>query len=450
VAEFSTPTSTGTLAITETNMLNGLTPKAAIVVLTLNPTWGAYAQGSTHVSVGFGANDGNMANTRSYRHYSTSSNDRQETNIDRVIGMGSGATAGVIADIASWDADGITLDFSAVTATSYKGFVILFAGDDLEAEVITSDLGATSATGLSREPDVMFVNSQHINSYPTSSTGFASRGFGFIHNDKSNPGTLTYGNTSVLSTNSSSRGHTSNVSGFHTDIELDGEADAFKHYTISNLTDSGFDIDTTGTGTRGYSFGFLALTWHNGVNVKILNDLPTTPTGTGNVSTTGIGFEPSWGLWQFSWSGTSATDKDAHTSFNLLTTGDPATGEFSMTECNQDGSSLTLGSGTFMDNTQQAGRIWTGNPYFQRTLTSWDSDGFTFNYSQEMTGSRSMPAILIGFPYLMESPGSPEDEALLSPGSPEGPESPADGDPALLLESGDYILLENGDKILLE
>ena len=159
VHNFQTPVSTGNVDIT-TAKLGGLTPKAAIFYLTQAVTgdtltagelWMAgMTDGTTHVCAYATDRDG-TAPQASRRKQITGFPIQATTHATTVISCE--------ASFVAWLADGIRLNFTNVT-NRYLITAIFFAGNDLQATVLSQSLGTATSnlaiTGVGFQPEMLF------------------------------------------------------------------------------------------------------------------------------------------------------------------------------------------------------------------------------------------------------------------------------------------------------
>jgi hypothetical protein len=147
---FTTPSSTGTDSITGV----GFTPKALLLwgapVTDENAAvnacaWSGITDGTNHYAVATASEDG-VADTR---------RDTSETACLNILNADSD-TLLAVADLDSFDSDGFTLDYSS-TSSGYVVHFIAFGGSDLDVEAGATAASASPVTGLSFQPDLVFV-----------------------------------------------------------------------------------------------------------------------------------------------------------------------------------------------------------------------------------------------------------------------------------------------------
>lgn len=124
ILDYTTPTATGTQAITGV----GFTPAFAIAILTnLEATDPAYPVSSSDLMSGLSINlIGDEQWASSFRT-DNGANDTGSLRLEKaILGASSSATDAIQATLTSFDADGLTLDYSAVAGTAKKGFILCF------------------------------------------------------------------------------------------------------------------------------------------------------------------------------------------------------------------------------------------------------------------------------------------------------------------------------------
>lgn len=123
IVSFTTPTSTGSQAITGA----GFTPQAAIVVLTNLETIDSVAGATSDLQSGF------AVSFIADEHYAMAARidsgaDPTDTAITcrnvALLGASATSTSAITASLTSFDSDGMTLNYSAVQGTGKKGFIL--------------------------------------------------------------------------------------------------------------------------------------------------------------------------------------------------------------------------------------------------------------------------------------------------------------------------------------
>ena len=147
--------------------------------------------------------------------------------------------------------------------------------------------------------------------------------------------------------------------------------------SLTSLDSDGFTLEWTAG--SGVVLNYIAL---GGDRLSAFMGKQTVPTGTGNVSYTGIGFQPDCVLFLFN--GINQADTVANGGYFMmsfadrinstkgvmaLATGDNVSG-------GNDGIAVLLATTAFRWHTEG-----TGTVKYNATVNSWDSDGFTLNWS---------------------------------------------------------------------
>lgn len=147
IAHFTTPTSSGTFDITNTD-LDGMTPKAALFFV--GRAYGSSGGSSGEASMGIGACDAvaqwvccqisenGVSSTDDNRDWNTS-------NCLRIINHSGGSIDGTAA-FDSFITNGVRLDCTNAFGQAYNGFALLIAGDDVQVDVGSDSLPAASST----------------------------------------------------------------------------------------------------------------------------------------------------------------------------------------------------------------------------------------------------------------------------------------------------------------
>jgi hypothetical protein len=307
------------------------------------------------------------------------------------------STVYVEAELNGFEADGFSINVTTASS-SRLCWAILFGGDDLNAEVVTANSATTSPT-TTFEPDIMFTMSNWGTNFVNDSLSNAYFSSGIVTNDRAG-GVSQCSGSHISGSNYQYRHHTCTTSGFATDIQTSGGT-IWKNYTCGNFSASGFDISKEAGGTKTHNHAFLCLNWTGGINLFLDDQFASTGGGgTGDIATTGAGFEPSFGMW-FAGRGGSKTTTASHISHTIMAAADPASGSFSWAVGQKDSGNIYW-DGNYSMQTNKMAPINHSNPgthdLFTRTLSSWDSDGYTMNYTTN-GGSSTVPilGVLIGF-----------------------------------------------------
>jgi hypothetical protein len=293
VVKFDTPTSTGTLDITTTR-LRGKTPKVARVVYSRHsPT--ADPASTTQAIMSIGATDG----TRTFVATSTDETgltnntdvyrDQISGSVLRALGVTSGETL-INADFSAFITNGIRLNFTTVEATTFRGYVVLYAGDDYQGRVDTKALGtgtaALSVTGVGFSADAVEFFSAGA-ATASGVEGFFDLGYGIAVND----GVPTQKSMVLTDTDASAAGATPgsyiSTNKCFTQVNV-GAATVQYQLTFGNVVADGFDL--TPSASAGSDDVFFIAHKFGGCRVKLFE--LNTPTATGNVAYTDPGWKP--------------------------------------------------------------------------------------------------------------------------------------------------------------
>jgi hypothetical protein len=377
------PTSTGDQTITTTKC-GGLTPKLAIFMITgwtandvnrNNSQWcfGAAVSSSKRFVLGSYATN-NLSST-------TQDSMRYKDNAHCAVSYqgGAGATYDGIADFVSFTTNGCTINWSNAPGNAYLMTVIFFCGTDLSVDISTLTLNSTvngtaTESGLSFTPDVLIPVMSGFTQWATGGDYWNMQGIGLVKNGGNKNALLA--NVPFYSYECQSKGRltTSYGAGFSTfntsgDVRVGVEFGSFSStgYTATtrvNNCDATTDIKVIclNFGTRESYVGTFS-----------------SKTSTGTQAYTGVGFKPQALLGWFTdmtaldssdtghGHGFYCADNNKDTLINCWNSGDRGASN-SQEKCYTN-SSITCHDAE--DETK----------YVQATLSSYDSDGFTWDYS---------------------------------------------------------------------
>ena len=377
VARFQTPTSTGNVNWTTTD-LGGVTPKAAVFFSTRAITDGAEAN---NISFAYGFTDGTLSSLSglsSEHGVGSTDTDRLTSANDCVAAYDSSGSPGTLylADHSAWITNGITLNFSTVDASNqYFVTAVFFAGDDISVDCGKIDIGnqdvEINVTAPGFEPDLVLFSGAGTGS--TQIGGANTRAFlGAAHNG--------------VSISQSCAGwdhdHGDSVSAPSTYWAADRCGAVLKNQNLSytveaaNFDSSGFSVFPRGGNGGNEDVYYLALKFTDVAAWVGEFDLPT---ATGNASVTGLGFTPQFALQMMGREQTYdaiSTDADVN-SYGVGVFTDNA--EFCNAITDDDGNTTTDNS-TISDN-QAVNIVDPSGALFAATHVSMDSGGWTLNYS---------------------------------------------------------------------
>lgn len=290
VIPFQTPTSVGTLDITDSGQLGGETPKAALFFMTNNITLDTEAAGVSITSGLAGDSQQALSGVR-FIDNATSGVSRRATNDSCVGVLGPGGTAWTVEGaFDSFITDGIRINFTKVSASQFRGFVILFAGADVDVDVVsTTSLNSSTPLDintLSFAPDLVFHFYSDAHTDSNSNGGLWN--FGIATRVGPN-----HANYATSATNSGGIQPYARIGNDALQVlpELDG--DPFSRVITAGSWDSqGATMTTTQSTINQTFFMFLRL----GNTEFALVDFDT-PTSTGvDATISGLGFEPDFAM----------------------------------------------------------------------------------------------------------------------------------------------------------
>jgi len=378
-------TSTGTQDITTTD-LGGLTPKAALFVVTKATSDGSAA---THAVLGMGATDGTnqwaIGNMARDAQSSTQCARRAMTDECVMIMVDTGPSVDGEAAFSSWITNGVRIDWGDAPAAAYLLTVVFFAGTDLSVDVGTFTFASTvntdtDVTSVGFEADAVLFAS-HAN--PINDTGYTSffASFGIALN--SSP--VRQYSAAITDRHAQA---TTNINGLTSDdyaISILYNGSNYLAGEIGSFDASGFSCTTRVNNGGGEQIGYLALSFGGAVDFEA--GVVATPTSTGNQSITDPGFTPQavlLGLSRCATLDTVETDQldagvfgisvfDEDDEYCNSTQSEAGVGT-SDTQSLSDDSVVNLPEG---DGT--AGHV--------ASFVSFDANGWTWNFSTTDTGS---------------------------------------------------------------
>jgi uncharacterized protein YhfF len=374
-------TATGTQDFTSDD-LGGLTPKAAIFLVTGGIADGTVADG---LRFSFGVTSGTsqwFIHSIS-RHGLASSSVGYVGGNDAVIHMRLAsdiATAEASAAFDSFITDGVRINWTDAPDSAYLVTVILLAGDDLSAFAGVGDFsdaqdGAQAVTATSFTPDLVIFGNRGGGLGSTSGATAGIFNIGAAHNGVG----ITQRGASMKERGSRPNmelyGH---VSDLYAMMELNQDGTISYAGEVTAFDTNGFTV-TTRVGSAGGAdkYGYLALKFANHSSWVGSVD---TPTSTGNNAQTGPGFKPQF-LMQF---------LTAFIAFNSGTNTDTA-GAYGISVVDQDeaySNTVAGDDGAADSDTQSLSDDVpinmddaTGTDMFAATFVSFDTNGWTLNFS---------------------------------------------------------------------
>lgn len=383
VVEQAARTTSGTQDFTATGFG---TPVGVMCVATVNTTLGT-AVDHAQFSVGFTDGTRNVSIYQRSQDAQTTTVTRRRGNTADVLHIVDHTNTVVMrVQFSAWITDGVRLNYSVAPASAYRVACTLFGGSEVaQAYADTAatpgviDTG-TDVTAPGFQPDVVLVlnlDSQAFNDISTNnigmSVGFATRNAGGNPHPQMNLSWIDI--NGVTTTNV--QGRTSNafagrVGNGGTQIEL------------QDFDSSGFTAMTR-TVAAATTFGYLALRL-NGVSAKVLSF--DSPTANGNDAITGVGFRPTGAIISYGSAlavNTTYADGDAEAwGLGMFT----ATTRWCMSVFSDD--AVTTTDSQSVSDTAAVCSRKDAAAFLSASFTSFDSDGFTLNYSTSNASARQL------------------------------------------------------------
>jgi hypothetical protein len=292
-------------------------------------------------------------------------------------------SATVRANLTSLDADGFTLNFST-TSAGYRLQYIAIGGlvDATVVEIAAKTTTGTQAyTGVGFQPDALVICQTN-----RTATGIA-RGnifFGFGVSDGTNDfAAAFFGDDNVGTTIESSKLDTGSA------VLLVNSSGVLLEATVDSLDADGFTLDfTTASGAAPKAF-VLCL---KGGQFKVGND--TQPTSVGTKATTGTGFEPVGLVTITANSDDESTDNDGQ--FGIGAVGPAVTDQWAYYIAQDGGQGSSNNGSELVTDSCVVNGFWTPAINSEGHLDSFDSDGFTLDWSDVDTTQRIFGYLAIG------------------------------------------------------
>lgn len=396
VARAAANTSTGTQDFTTTD-LGGLTPKAALFIATRAVTNNTAAAGGA-LCIGAATSATQRWALWSMSLDNVANTDESRTGmLDKCIAipLATGLIDGE-ADLDSFITNGVRINWTNAPATGILIEVVLFAGDEVNAHADTyvpgtSVDGVVDVTAPNFPPDVLFLASQggalgdtvgppHILS------------FGFAVNDGSNT------QRSILQTEAQAAAAgapKARVSTLYGAAELTGGAGTLNWASeIGSFDSVGFSSTLRLASAGTDKVAYLAVEIGSYQAWVGTHD---TPTGTGNQASTAPTFQPEFLMFGM----TQAASVDA-----AITGADAGPfGITAITSTAQFSSAIALEDGAATINTQSLVRDIAadldnddGTAGIEATYSSFDTNGWTLNFTSVLAAARKWIALAIGPP----------------------------------------------------
>jgi hypothetical protein len=375
VQDFVTPTATGTQNYTSSS-ISGITPKAVFYVASLhqpandpsetaNASWsvGAY-DGTTDLAVANYSQDAQVATNNSHIAIATKSMYVRDTAAVKI------GTSGLISG-------GASINYTTAGGIATRAHMAAFTGSGTTAKTGTISLGTgtsaiTVTTGF--QPDAVILFGAGDAFAGSTGTTYACLSMGFATSDGTQRCVIWTENNGSADGKPLEAILTARCGG-----QINASTGALNyHLTASNFTSTGFDI-TPNASAGSDLIGYLALKF-TGQSCKILDI--TTPTSTGSQAITGAGFKPQFAMAVMTNLEAvdptfSLTTSDLMDSLAICTIGD----EQWSTSWRIDSGAATTDTRQNCQNYALMGGNATATDAILASLTSFDSDGLTLNYS---------------------------------------------------------------------
>jgi hypothetical protein len=377
---FNVPTSNGSHA--ETGI--GFQPDALILIVTRAST----VTGTTDSVLGVG-----MATSASDEFVWSTYMDDGDTTTKYHVGYETDAcvlrlkapntSATVRANLTSLDADGFTLNFST-TSSGYRLQYIAIGGlvDAKVVEIAAKTTTGTQAyTGVGFQPDALVICQTN-----RTATGVARANvfFGFGMSDGTNDFSAAFfGDDNVGTTIEHSKVDTGSA------VLLVNSSGVLLEANVDSLDSDGFTLDfTTASGAAPNAF-VLCL---KGGQYSVGND--TQPTSVGTKATTGTGFTPV-GLVTIS-ANTVNESNDNDGQFGIGAVGPAVTDDWAYYIAQDGGASNSNNGSELVTDSCVINGFWTPAINSEGHLDSFDSNGFTIDWSDADSSQRIFGYLAIG------------------------------------------------------
>jgi len=350
-----------------------------------------------YIRIGVGATDG--TNEWSFATYSehgevSSKCGRASSSSRCITYYGSASIAGQ-AEFSSWynsGADyGVTINWTTTPPAGYLITCVFFGGADLSADAHTGTLGnqdvELNVTDPGFEPDVNLLALNGLSSFTTGTAG-AVFSLGFAHND----GSDTQRALAWASQGGSGTSVTNAI--LESDrIAAQIYADA-QQYSVecTNFDANGYSLYPRG-GNSGDVFGCLSLNFGGVKSVKVATY--DTPTSTGADAETGWGLTPEFCLDLQSMVDAVDTLKTDGQGGVFAVSAMDASNQYCTAIAEEDAQGTTDNQSIADDQASNVPQH-DGSAGFAATLTSFDSDGRTLNFSATMGSARKWAVLAIG------------------------------------------------------
>lgn len=219
----------------------------------------------------------------------------------------------------------LSIDDGRLNGEEFECILIAIGGDDVDSVIagFHDDLGTTSIgvpVPIGHASDMIFTLTDHDSSFDfkgknsRSADNGASISYGVAIND----GSQTQMCAAWSSPNAPSSNPAMNTVGLYNDSIIASLADgATENYSVSLTSfDSNGVTMTPSANALNCIFGYLSIKFAKTVNMKIVDT--TIPTS-GDISVSGVGFRPGFGMW-LNFAGAASYNNPADASYSLATT----------------------------------------------------------------------------------------------------------------------------------
>jgi len=360
-------------------------PVAAMCAVGLNTTLGTAA---AHTGVGIGFTDGtrNVSLYQRAEDAVTTTNTRRRGNATDVLHVVDNTNTVVMrVQFSSWITDGVRLNYSVAPGSAYRVACTLFGGPIAQAYAgVASTPSAintgTPVTAPAFRPDVVLVINNDAQAFNDISASNLGMSFGFaVRNAAGNPHPQM--NVSWIDINGVT---TTNIQGRTGDAFAGRVGNGGTEIELQDFTASGFTAMTRTVGAA-TTFGYLALQL-SGISAKALSF--DSPTAIGNDSITGVGFRPMGALLGMSFApAVNQTYSDGNGEafgLSMLTSG----AQWCLGVSSDD--AVTTSNTETVTHSAPVCLRKDGAAQLSATFASFDSDGFTLNYSAVDASARRM------------------------------------------------------------
>lgn len=390
---FAAATSTGNQAVTGV----GFQPKALIVWATRQTATGFAAD----AALSFGFTDGTNQRCLSVAgtdNVATTA-ERRYARTDKTLCLLTGSgTVEVDAAIVSFDSDGFTLNFGSAGAG--KDYLIHYLA--LGAAVVDSlAIGTFSPSGSTGDQDVTSAGLQgdlllllyHKALVSDGNTGTSCFMLGMASGSGSEQGEVSFRSKDGNSGQGGSMQHSPQAGASNAVFQgIGATLGSSGIATLSAWLSNGFRLNWSEAGDSGTDCFYLVLKKASGASIKVVTD--TQKTSTGTKATTGLGFQPD-GLLAFMHAADAQTDVSLHGddigltvgATDGTTTGHTFYGEANIANPTNNDSRTDTSSLLVVEESPGSSTVTA-----EASLSSFDSDGFTLNWTTADANARDLVA----------------------------------------------------------